>query len=320
MRSFLAAACLLAAASTALVAQPGKDAAPTPRELALDNLLAERESNAAFDKAIADARKHGVPEQSILEARFLFHVDRREDAAIAALLPEFEKHAATFRIEDSAVFGFKEDWLAVIEYVKAIHSLQKGDRNAFKQHITEAFWLSPRQGAAFAPHIERLRLDEAMRSVKLDFNTAMTPLDGGEPVTPAALIKDRKALLIHFWSPWSRECEAAMQDFATTAKTLLAHDVAVLSLIPDDEAKLLEDARAMRRPLHDKPTGAWLIDSKDSPFGRELRVLDLPVMVLVSPDGKILFNGAPGDAELWNKLREVNADIARPEAADGDEE
>lgn len=315
MRLSLTAACILCIVSPTLVAQPGKDAAPTPRELALDNLLAERESNNAFDKAVADARKHGVPEQSILEARFLFHVDRRDDAAIAALLPEFEKHAATFRIEDSAVFGVKEDWLAVIEYVKAIHSLRKGDRSAFKQHITEAFWLSPRQGAAFAPHIERLRLDEAMRSVKLDFHIAMTPLDGGDPVAPAALIKDKKALLIHFWSPWSRECEAAMRDFATTAKSLIAHDVAVLSLIPDDDPKLLSDARAMRQPLHDKPAGTWLIDSKDKPFGRELRVLDLPAMVLVSPEGKILFNGTPADEELWNKLREVNASIARPDAA-----
>jgi hypothetical protein len=291
---------------------------PSPRELALDNLLSERESPAAFDKVVADARKHGVAEQAVLEARFLFHVDRREDAAIAGMLPEFEQHAATFRIEDSAVFGFKEDWLAVIEYVRAIHSLQTGDKNAFKQHITEAFWLSPRQGAAFAPHIERLRLDEAMLSVKFDFLTPMVPLTGGEPVTPASLIQGKKALLIHFWSPWSRECETAMQDFATTAKTLLDHDLAVLSLIPDDDPKLSEDARAMVRPLAAKPCGAWLIDSQDKPFGRMLRVQNLPTMVLVSTEGNVLFNGDPVDERLWKKLREVNADIMRP--ASGHEE
>ena len=67
----------------------------------------------------------------------------------------------------------KEDWLAVIEYVQAIAALKKGDKAAFKTHITEAFWLSPRQASAFAPHIDRMRLEEAMRAVKIDFETKL---------------------------------------------------------------------------------------------------------------------------------------------------
>ena len=156
---------------TALMAAPAappveKSAAPaTPREAALEKLLAERESPAALEGAIANARKQGVSEQAIPEARFLYHVDRREDDALAAMLPALLKQRDTFRPEDSAIFGVKEDWLAVIEYVQAIAALGKGDKPAFKQHITEAFWLSPRQGAAYAPHIERLRLEESRRAV-----------------------------------------------------------------------------------------------------------------------------------------------------------
>ncbi len=90
-------------------------AEPSPREAALDNLLAERESPKALKAAIAEARKAGVSEQAILEARFLYHVDHREDEAIAAMLPEFLKQRDGFKLEDSAIFGVKEDWLAVIE-------------------------------------------------------------------------------------------------------------------------------------------------------------------------------------------------------------
>ena len=36
-------------------------------------------------------------EQAILEARFLYHVDRREDDAIAAMLPEFLKQQEHFK-------------------------------------------------------------------------------------------------------------------------------------------------------------------------------------------------------------------------------
>ncbi len=176
------------------------------------------------------------------------------------MLPELLKQRDVFKLEDSAIFGVKEDWLAVIEYVQAIAALGKGDKDAFKKHITEAFWLSPRQASAFAPHIERLRLDECMRVVKIDFTAKLVPLAPGDPVALEQLIAGKKALLFHFWSPLSRECEAAMPDFVATAAALSANDIAVVSLLPDDSPKLLTEARAMLHPLGAKPPGAWLID------------------------------------------------------------
>jgi hypothetical protein len=290
-------------------------AVPSPREAALDNLLAERESPKALKAAIAAARKAGVSEQAILEARFLYHVDHREDEAIAAMLPEFLKQRDGFKLEDSAIFGVKEDWLAVIAYVQAIDALAKGDKDAFKNHITEAFWLSPRQASAFAPHIERMRLEETMRSVKIDFATKLMPLAPGDPVALETLIAGKKALLFHFWSPLSRECEVGMPDFIASAIEFSANDVAVVSLLPGDSPKLLTDARAMIRPLGDKPPGAWLIDPKEPSLARDLRIQNLPTMVLVSPTGKILFNGDPTDQEFWEALKKIDARIKRPQSA-----
>ena len=198
------------------------------REVALDNLLSERDSTDAFEVVVKAARENGIAEQAILEARFLYHVDRREDDAIAAMLPAFLKQQEIFKIEDSAIFGVKEDWLAVTQYVQAIASLRKGDKDAFKSHITEAFWLSPRQASAFAPHIERLRLEESMRAVKIDFETRLIPLAGGDAVSLSSLMQDKKAMILHFWSPASRECEASMPDFLITAKALVENGVAVV--------------------------------------------------------------------------------------------
>ena len=117
---------VLAAAAAETTAPPEEPeiAGGSPREVALDNLLSERDSDKALEDVIAAAMKNGVSGQAILEARFLYHVDRREDDAIAAMLPEFLKQREVFKIEDSAIFSVKEDWLAVTEYVQAIASLK----------------------------------------------------------------------------------------------------------------------------------------------------------------------------------------------------
>lgn len=305
---------LLAITAFGQSTSPAGDPAAVRREAALDDLLAERESPEAFAKAVDSARKYGVGEQAVLEATFLFHVDRREDARIAALLPEFLKRRDAFKVEDSAVFGYKEDWLAVVEYVQAIDSLGKGDKDAFKKHITEAFWLSPRQAAAFAPHIERMRLEESMRSIKLDFANRLMPVAGGEPVPLATLVDGKKALLLHFWSPFSRECEASLPDFEKSAAEFLTKGIALVSLVPDDSPKLLEAARGMIRPMEGKPCGSWLVDSVEKPLGVELRIQALPAMVLVSKDGKILFNGDPTDEAFWDALATMDPSIKRPES------
>jgi hypothetical protein len=280
---------------------------------ALDRLLSERESVSKLQVAIDEARKAGVTEQAILEARFLYHVDQREDDAIVAMLPDFVKQREKFKIEDSAIFGVKEDWLAVNEYVQAIAALKSGDKKSFKTHITEAFWLSPRQAAAFAPQIDRMRLEDAMREVKVDFESKLLNAMDGEAVTLKNLTKDKKATLIHFWSPASQECEASLPDYMTTAKALIAKGFAMVSISPESPPKILTDARTLLMPLGPELQGSWLIDSKENSLARKLRVQTLPTFVLVSNEGHVLYNGDPTDDGFWDALKKVNPEISRPQ-------
>jgi hypothetical protein len=306
---------LAAALTTKAVAKDPEHPAQTPREIALDNLLSERESDQALEKVISAARDAGIKNQAILEARFLYHIDRREDQAIAAMLPEFIQQREHFRIEDSAIFSLKDDWLAVTEYVQAIASLKKGDKTAFKTHITEAFWLSPRQASAFAPHIERLRLEESMSTVKIDFASKFAPLSGGDSVSLSSLMTDKKALVLHLWSPASRECEASMADYFVTAKELEENGFAVASFIPDSTPDIITRAREMIHPTAARIPGAWLIDDKEEPFFQLLRVQAMPAFVIVSNQGRILFNGDPTEDGLWDTLKKLDARITRPDSA-----
>lgn len=290
----------------------------SPKQDAIEQLLSERESSEALDKAVLAARALEVPEQAILEARFLFHVDRAEDAEIAALLPEFLALKDKFKLADSEIFGSVDDWLAVTEYVQALAALDKGDKDAFKRHITEAFWLSPRQGAAFAPHIDRIRLMDTMKAVRIDFDKGYLDTLTDKTVTLGAIRGNRKGLLLHFWSPWSRECEATLADFFITAEHLNSNDVAVASILPETSDKVIADAKAMLGATGKKIPGAWIVDTKKSPISARLRVQSVPVVVLISAEGAVLFNGHPTDEEFWRMLGKMNPAIVRPEMREGD--
>ena len=291
----------------------GEEAAaaePSLRE-AVDLMLSVRDSPEKLDEAIKEARALGASEQAALEASFLFHVDRHEDEAIAALAPEFVKRRSSFRLEDSEIFGVEEDWLAVIEYVLAIQALHKDDREGFKRHITEAFWLSPKQGAAFAPHIDRLRLEEAMKSVRVDFARKHEALDG-KSLRLADILGERKAILLHFFSPWSRECEESLPDFATTSKALEVADISVVTLVGESSAAVKEETLALLAASNTPPPGVWLLDDRTSPLSRTLRIQSAPTMVLVSRDGAVIFHGHPSDQALWDAVTGIAPKFRRP--------
>lgn len=307
----LALSLLLLGSATAQQAEPEPYAHITPLQEALERLLSERESPQALDAAIVAAGKLGATNQAILEARFIFHVDRREDAELAAMLPDFLKQKEKFRLSESQIFALEDDWLAVIEYVKAIAALQKDDRAGFKKHITEAFWLSPKQGAAFAPHIDRLRLEEAMRKIKIDFSLPLLDLAGNK-TSLGTFAKDKKAVLLHFFSPWSRECETSIPDFAAVASELAAHDIAVITILGEDGPEVIADTHELLKALPKPAPGAWLSDHPDTPLNKLLRIQSVPAMVLLAPDGKVLFNGHPTNQTLWEKLVIVAPGISRP--------
>lgn len=156
-----------------------------------------------------------------------------------------------------------------------------------------------------------------MRDVKVDFSGRVTSVFDEAEFPLADLLAGKKAMLLHFWSPWSRECEAAMPEFAALTALLAKHEIAVASLMPGDVPALLGDAKAMVRPL--EGAGAWLADPKGGTFSRLLRVQNLPTMVLLSLDGAVLFNGDPSDKALWTALHKLDDRITRPERPSPDE-
>ncbi len=297
-----------------LHAQELDPAAPTlpPKEAAMDVLFAIPETKQALDAAEAEARKLGVPEQTILEARFLYHVEHKNDQGIIDLLPLWEKQEKSFHLDQSEIFAAREDFLAVIEFARALKALSESKREDFKKHITEALWLSPGQASAFTPYIDNLRLSEHIQNTKIDLHIQMADLDQKNPQKLKDLLGQNRGLLLHFWSPWSPDCETAMADLSSACPSLQKEKIAIASVLIDGRTEILAEAkdflREQKTPL---PGPQWLDRSKDSLAGA-LRVTDMPTIVLLSTEGKILFHGRPGDPRLMEKITTLPATLPQP--------
>jgi hypothetical protein len=315
---FLPAFFFLFVIASQLAAQDRPADAPvmTAKEEIMEQLFSERESAEALAQAILSARKLGVSEQAILESKFLFHVDRAEDAELAKMLPQLLKQSEHFKLSESEIFGSEDDWRAIVEYVRAIAGLQAGDKQAFKKHITEAFWLSPRQGAAFAPHIERLRLMDAMSEVEVDMDRKYAhTLDAGKTSLGEVRV-GKKGMMLHFWSPWSPECEATLADFFITAGLLVKNGIGVVSVLPETSEKVVADAKKMLAATGKVAPGHWIVDSEKSPLSAQLKIQTVPAVVLMDANGKIMFNGNPSDEDFWKLLEKMNPEIKRPAKRD----
>jgi hypothetical protein len=55
-----------------------------------------------------------------------------------------------------------------------------------------------------------------------------------------------------------------------------------------------------------------LIDREKDTLSRLLRIQSVPAMVLVSAEGKVLFNGHPSEDHLWEALSKLAPGAKRP--------
>ncbi|MBK1830389.1 hypothetical protein JIN77_06610 [Verrucomicrobiaceae bacterium R5-34] len=269
-------------------------------------------SNQEFEKAIAKAIETNVHPQVILEARFLHLVDQGNNQALAKFSAELLPWREKFDPDASEIFGVKEDWLSVVHYTQALAALENNQQAEFKKHITEAFWLSPKHAQIYAPPIERLRLQKAMAKVTLKPDFVLQPQDGSKPITLGSLMKHKKALLLHFWSPMSQEVQINMPDFAATSAECQEHGIAVASVLIGHRPEIKKDADEIRKEVQDTAKCAWIAGSNKNSLATQLRIVDVPTMVLVSPDGKILFNGHPSQETFWQELKKLAPELHRP--------
>lgn len=287
-------------------AQPLSAAA---NEKLIEELLTSRTAE-SFAAAYVKAQQAHVPTQVLLEARFLYRVDKQDNKALAALSTELIAATPTFDPSLSSIFSLKEDWQAITHYTLALGALEKNDPTLFKKHITEAFWYSPRQASAFAPHIDQFRLDQAMQLLTLPTDLTLPNLHNDQQT--ALFNKESKATLVYFWSPWSREFGEAIEEFKALATESKKHNIQFVAVLAERSSEVKIDAKSLIEEEKLQNLASWCIDTENLTLSNKLRIQSAPTAILLSNEGKVLSNSHPASAKLWNALKKVSPEIKRP--------
>ena len=266
-------------------------------------LFSQEMTDAELEKAAADAIKEGAPKQLIAEAKLVWGLRHQDNAYLAKILPDLEEVAKHFKKEDSAGMGSVEEFNGLLSYIRALSAMGKGDEDGFKKHITEAFWLSPDQGQLFAQTISKHRSEAKMANVRIDLKLPITT-SKGEATTLGDQLGANKAILLDFWASWCGPCMSLMPELRKKAEHLAKNGIVVCGMNTESDEGIADKVRGekdMKLP--------WLVEPKTRPFSDLLDIKSIPRMILVSPDGKVLFNGHPQEPGLWAALKKVDASI-----------
>lgn len=280
----------------------------------IERLFEEREPK-AFEATYLAASSGGVKLQTLIEARFLFLVDQNDFKQLGKFSKTLVAQKKAFNIDDSLVFAVPEDFYAIVEYAQAVAALNKKDQSGFKKHITEAFWLSPAQANIFGRLVDEERMRESMEQLVIDLSRplpAQLPTEKAQPLTK--YIGQAKGIVLHFWSPWARESIESMEDFYTTVSVLEKNKIPTASVLLSGAPESRQDADLFVNENRAETTAPWLTDFEKNTLGSRLRIQAFPTVVLLSKEGKILFNGHPAQEQFWEQLRFIAPGITRPSA------
>ncbi|HEY1051979.1 MAG TPA: TlpA disulfide reductase family protein [Prosthecobacter sp.] len=291
-------------------AQQSKEEAMAGAKALLQRLFSADTSEAELLELVKEASKAGVPRQQIIEAKLIWGLRHQSSPFLIKILPEVEILASSFDAESAAALPNAEAVKSFAAYIKALKAGNAGDEAEFKKHILEAIWLNPQQSPVFVQTIEKVRRDMKMTNAVVDLKIPLTT-SAGEATTLHDQLGGKKALLLDFWATFCAPCIQLMPALKKKSEVLSKHGVVVAGMNRDDDNA---EAKAEKFRKEMNTTMPWLVEPADRPYTKAFDAEVMPRMVLLSAEGKVLFNGHPEDPELWTALKKIDPAIEPPEA------
>ena len=280
---------------------------------AAERLKGDFETVEQFEAAAKEAANAGVPEQTIAEAKLFFYCGHDLTAQLPDLIKQLQTTLPTWKETDSLFFETPGELEGLISFAQALLAEQANDESAFERSIKEAFWRNPQLASPCRKQIESHRAKARLAKLVLPMNLPI-PLSNDGQTSLAELVKGHKAVLLDFWASWCGPCMSLMGELRTRAHKLAASNIVVAGINTEASseggslAKAKTKAESVKKAK--KMDLPWLVEPADGSLSRLLEVDTIPHVVLISPDGKILYAGHPSDAGLTGALARLDGRLA----------
>ncbi|OUW16068.1 MAG: hypothetical protein CBD18_07600 [Opitutales bacterium TMED158] len=273
---------------------------------------AARDPEKSFDEAYTAAQEAGVAEAFLIESQVLNYLSTGNMPRLFESMDALEGAAVGLEYGLDKTFHSEKQLIGMVASIRAIQAYEAGDIPTFETQAAKSYINSPEYNEAFGlmslmTEIRQKEVQEAaMANLRIPMDLKITSADG-ETRTMKEWLSGNQAMLIDFWASWCGPCIQLMPELRAKAETLPDQGIFVAGMNTDSDDPVGKAKQT--RDQHDMQSVPWLMEPAERPLSQLLMINSIPRMVLVAPDGKVLYNGHPMDPELKTVLATLDVKI-----------
>ena len=273
---------------------------------------AARDAEKSFEEAFTAAKDAGVAEPFLIQARIINYLSTGNMAQLHEELGDLEAVVGELEYGTDKSFNSKKQLIGMIASIRAIQAYEASDIPEFEKQAAKSYVNSPEYNQAFGllrlmTEIRQKEVqEEAMANLRIPMDLEIASADG-ETRTLREWLAGNQAMLIDFWASWCGPCIQLMPELRTKAEKLPDQGIFVAGMNTDADDPVGKAKQT--REQHNMQAVPWLLEPGERPLSQLLMINSIPRMVLIDPEGKVLYNGHPMDPSLKTALAKLDVKI-----------